>query len=156
MQFSTLLLSAAALIPSALGCMNVSVVYTLQTDKTPSNLLISYLDNGRVTCYYNARSPPTSHELPYTLSAQPDGIELNDTYTGCVHKYTSVIQLDLVSEGNKKKHNVIKSYTYDEGVDTPLLSEYTGLYLGDKTTTDASGDKPEVWSWTADFFCGSG
>ncbi|TGO07415.1 hypothetical protein BTUL_0279g00110 [Botrytis tulipae] len=153
MQFSTLLISAAALIPSALGCMNVSVVYSLATDAAPSNLFISYLDNGRVTCYYNERSPPTGNQLSYTLSANPEGIELNDTYTGCVYKYSSVIQLDLKSTGDKKKNNVINSYEYDVGVDTPKLSEYTGLYLGDKTSTPASGNQPETWSWTTAFFC---
>ncbi|TGO62476.1 hypothetical protein BCON_0019g00110 [Botryotinia convoluta] len=153
MQFSTLLISAAALIPSALGCMNVSVIYTLKTDTAPSNLFISYLDNGRTTCYYNEKSPPTDHQLSYPLSANSKGIELNDTYTGCVYKYSSEIQLDLLSTGNKKKHNVIKSYEYDLGVDTPKLVEYTGLYLGDKKRTPASGDQPETWSWTADFFC---
>ncbi|KAM0138091.1 hypothetical protein ACHAPC_010426 [Botrytis cinerea] len=153
MQFSTLLISVAALIPSALGCMNVSVVYTFGTDNAPSNLFISYLDNGGVTCYYNERSPPTGHQLAYPLVANAEGIKLNDTYTGCVYKYSSEIQLDLVEKGYKKSHNVINSYQYEVGVNSPKTVEYTGLYLGDKTVSGGSGDKPEVWTWTTDFFC---
>ncbi|TGO26064.1 hypothetical protein BPAE_0067g00360 [Botrytis paeoniae] len=152
MQFSTLLISAAALIPSALGCMNVSVVYTFKTQFEQSNLLISYLDNGRTTCYYNQRNPYPEKDTNVPLSGNPGKDVVNDTVQGCVDGYGSEVQIDLLSSDDKK-NNFIKFYTYrPEGVDPDSVS-YDNLLLGSRKSVAASKDKPETWSWKTAFFC---
>ncbi|KAF7916561.1 uncharacterized protein EAE98_010570 [Botrytis deweyae] len=147
MQFSTLLISAATLIPSVLGCMNVSVVYTFETQFEQSNLLISYLDNGRVTCYYNQRNPSPESDTQVPLGANPGKDVVNDTVQGCVDGYESNVKIDLKSTSDKKKHNYIDFYRYTpEGIHSETTS-YNTLYLGDRE------DNPASWSWTTAFFC---
>ncbi|KAF7936555.1 uncharacterized protein EAE97_007921 [Botrytis byssoidea] len=151
MQFSTLLISAAALIPSALGCLNISIVYTLPYHSSSSNLFVEYIDNGQRNCYLNQQSPTIGGPATYSLPPQSSGVGLNDTYQGCLFGMKTVITLDLVHDKNKKDKNQMVQYTYIDQNNNP--SSYGPFDLGDRIVTDAKGDKAETWVWTTSAFC---
>ncbi|KAF7900708.1 uncharacterized protein EAF01_008010 [Botrytis porri] len=147
MQFSTILISVAALISSALACMNVSVVYTRETQFEQNNLFISYLDNGRITCYYNQTTPDPEKDTQVPLASNPGKDVVNDTVQGCVHGYESRVRLDLKSDSDKEKHNYIDFYRYTPDGIHSVTTSYNKQFLG--TRNDEEGS----WSWTTALFC---
>lgn len=146
MQLSTFILSAAAFIPSILACMDVNVTYTRGS---APNLFISYMDNGRLTCYYNQSIEAISNTELYTLDSSNKDI-VNDTNQHCVSSYWTSIQLDLADIKDHPKNNVIKYYRYFHEQD---FEEFEDIKLGPKITTAATRDSPEVWTWLAHLWC---
>ncbi|THV44734.1 hypothetical protein BGAL_0587g00020 [Botrytis galanthina] len=151
MQFSALLISAAALIPSALGCLNISIVYTFPYHSSGSNLFVEYIDNGVRHCYLNQKSPTVGGPATYSLPPQIAGVGLNDTYQGCSFGMKSEIKLDLVNNKEKKSNNQMMQYTYINLNNDP--TSYGPFDLGNRTETDAKGDKAATWAWQTSAFC---
>ncbi|KAJ8071868.1 hypothetical protein OCU04_002176 [Sclerotinia nivalis] len=152
MQFSTLLISTVALLPSALACLNVNITYTLQTASSESNIYAQFLDNGRVTCYYNQPNPATGAKEVYALNNNPNNVAVvNDTYQQCVAGYWATFQVDLSDTKDKKGNNKIQSYSYLD--QHGQAQSYTGISLGSRITTAAAGNNPEIWTWLANPFC---
>lgn len=153
MQFSILLLSAAALVPSALACLNVTIAYTLEgASGTESHLKATFLDNGYVTCYYNIDNPPTSNKAYFKLQPNVANVKtVNETYQQCISTYHAQFQLDLTDTKDKKKNNIMELYEYTDSFGNS--QSYGPMTLGERITTAATGSEPAIWSWKADYFC---
>lgn len=148
MQFSNLFLSAAALVPSALACMDVNITY-IQGAKPM--IYASFLDNGRITCYYNEPVQSTSTAGTYALNTNNLDVA-NETQQGCVANYWTSFTLDTHDESDHQKNNELLYYRYVDS-NTGALSDYRGIALGDRITTAANGNTPETWTWLAYPFC---
>ncbi|ESZ92253.1 hypothetical protein SBOR_7379 [Sclerotinia borealis F-4128] len=146
MQFSTLLLSVAALVPSALACLVIDITYTLQTASSSSKLRATIVDNGGLVCYKDEINPSTASKSLFQLDPNVANVhDVNETFQECVAGYHTKFQVDLSDKNDKKGNNVMESYTYlDQFGNNP---SYGPFGLGARNKIAATSTMPEQWNW---------